>query len=64
MQPPQIRLSARHVGASVHTALEVETRFLRGPRAYEASGLPFHEDNQTIIKERFYLDKADRNTLR
>jgi hypothetical protein len=46
-----------------YTALEVETRFLRGPRAYEVSGIPFHEDNQTVIKERFYLDKADRNTL-
>ena len=50
-------------GDGKYTALEVETRFLRGPRAYEASGMPFHEDNQTIIKERFYLDKADRNTL-
>src|SRR3984957_16924365 len=50
-------------GDGKYTALEVETRFLRGPRAYEASGLPFHEDNQTIIKERFYLDKADRNTM-
>jgi hypothetical protein len=25
--------------------------------------IPFHEDNQTVIKERFYLDKVDRNTL-
>jgi hypothetical protein len=36
---------------------------LRGPRAYENSGIPFHENNQTIIKERFYLDKANHNTL-
>ena len=50
-------------GDGKYDALEVETRFLRGPRAYEASGIPFHEDNQTVIKERFYLDKADRNTL-
>jgi hypothetical protein len=50
-------------GEGKYTALEVETRFLRGPRAYEVSGVPFHKDNQTIIKERFYLDKADRNTL-
>ena len=50
-------------GDGKYTALEVETRFLRGPRAYEASGIPFHEDNQTVIKERFYLDKADRHTL-
>src|ERR1700756_2227355 len=39
-----------------YTMLEVETRFLRGPRAYEVTGIPFHEDNQTILKERFYLD--------
>ena len=50
-------------GDGKYDALEVETRFLKGPRAYEASGIPFHEDNETIIKERFYLDKADRNTL-
>src|SRR6516164_1408523 len=50
-------------GEGKYTALEVETRFLRGPRAYEVSGVPFHKDNQTIIRERFYLDKADRNTL-
>jgi hypothetical protein len=43
--------------------LEIETRFLRGPRAYDPSGLPFHEDNQTVVKERLYLDKADRNTM-
>jgi hypothetical protein len=23
----------------------------------------FHEDNQTVIKERFYLDRLDRNPL-
>ena len=50
-------------GDGKYTALEVETRFLRGPRAYEASGMPFHEDNETVIKERFWLDKNDRNTL-
>ena len=50
-------------GEGKYTALEVETRFLRGPRAYEVSGLPFDKDNRTIIKERFYLDKADHNVL-
>ncbi|HLH96416.1 MAG TPA: hypothetical protein VKW08_14975 [Xanthobacteraceae bacterium] len=44
-------------------SLEVETRFFRGPRAYDASGLPLARDNQSIIKERFHLDAADRNTL-
>ena len=50
-------------GDGKYDALEVETRFLRGIRAYEVSGIPFHEDNQTVIKERFYLDKADANVL-
>jgi hypothetical protein len=50
-------------GDGKYDVLEVETRFLRGPRAYEVSGIPFHEDNQTVVKERFYLDKADKNTI-
>jgi len=43
--------------------LEVETRFLKLPRSYDISGVPFHSDGQAIIKERIYLDKADRNML-
>jgi hypothetical protein len=46
-----------------YTTLEVETRFLRLPRGYDTSGLPFHADGQAVIKERIYLDKNDRNTL-
>jgi hypothetical protein len=44
-------------------ALIVETRGMKGPRAYENTGIPFHEDNQTIIRERLYLDKTDPNML-
>jgi hypothetical protein len=43
--------------------LEVETRNLKGPRALDPTGLPLHEDNQTIVKERIYLDKAEPNLL-
>jgi hypothetical protein len=43
--------------------LEVETRDLKGPRAFDASGIPLHADNQTVIKERIYLDKANSNIL-
>ena len=43
--------------------LVVETRALRGPRAYDSTGIPFHKDNQTIIKERIYLDPANKDTL-
>jgi hypothetical protein len=50
-------------GSGRYDVLEVETRFLKGPRVYDASGLPFHRDNQAIFKERFFLDKADRNLL-
>ncbi len=46
------------------TALVAETRGFKGPRTYEASGLRLHDDNQTIIKERFSLDPADRTILR
>jgi hypothetical protein len=44
-------------------ALEVETRALKGPRNLDASGLPLHPDNATIIKERIFLDPANRNRL-
>ena len=43
--------------------LEVETRGLKGPRIYEIRGLPLHRDNQSVFKERFYLDKNDPNLL-
>jgi len=41
----------------------VETRDLEGPRVFDPTGLPLHADNQTIIKERFYSDKANRDVL-
>jgi hypothetical protein len=43
--------------------LEIETRALRLPRAYDPSGLPFHEDGKTVVKERVYLDKTKSDTL-
>jgi hypothetical protein len=45
-----------------HT-LEIETRGLKSPRAYDASGLPFHKDGQTVIKERIHLDTAEKSFL-
>jgi hypothetical protein len=51
-------------GDGRYDLLEVETRHLKGPRTYDASGIPFHRDNQTVIKERIFIDKADRNLLR
>ena len=43
--------------------LEVETRNFKGPRALDASGLPLHGDNQTIVKERLYLDESNDDVL-
>jgi hypothetical protein len=43
--------------------LEVETRNMKGPRDFETSGLPVHEDNQTVVKEKIFLDKANKDIL-
>ena len=50
-------------GDGHYDVLEVETRDFKGPRAYDATGLPLHVDNQSVFKERFFLDKADPNLL-
>lgn len=43
--------------------LEVETRNFKGPRTYENSGLPLHPDNESVIRERIYLDKDNADLL-
>ena len=50
-------------GDGTYDLLEVETRGFKGPRAYDATGLPLAFDNQSVFKERFHLDKADPNIL-
>jgi hypothetical protein len=50
-------------GDGKYDVLEVETRSFTGPRAYDASGIPLHDDNQTVVRERLYLDKNDANIL-
>jgi hypothetical protein len=50
-------------GDGRYDLLEVETRYLKGPRVYDGTGLPLHHDNQSVIRERIYLDKVDRNVL-
>jgi hypothetical protein len=50
-------------GTGRYDTLEVETRDMKGPRAYDTSGLPLHMDNRTIVKERIYLDKSDPNLM-
>jgi hypothetical protein len=50
-------------GDGRYDTLEIETRGFTGPRVYDDSGLPLHRDNQSVIKERLYLDPADRNLM-
>jgi hypothetical protein len=47
-----------------YDTLEIETSNFKGPRAIDLSGIPLHEDNQTVIQERIFLDKTDKNLLR
>jgi hypothetical protein len=51
-------------GDGVYDVLEVETRGpFKGPRAYDATGLPLHFDNESTFKERIFIDKNDPNIL-
>src|SRR5712691_8919757 len=51
-------------GDGVYDVLEVETRGpFKGTRAYDATGLPLHFDNDSTFKERIFLDKNDPNLL-
>ena len=51
-------------GSGRYDVLEVETRGpFKGPRAYDATGLPLAFDNQSVFKERFHLDKKNPNIL-
>jgi hypothetical protein len=46
-----------------YATLDVETRGLKGPRTFDASGIRMHDDDQTVVKERIHLDSADENIL-
>jgi hypothetical protein len=50
-------------GGGRYGALEVETRNLKNPRTFDPSGLPVHKDGETLVKERFYLDKTNPDIL-
>ena len=50
-------------GDGRYDVLEAETRHLKGPRTLEPSGIPLHDDNATVIKERIFLDKSDPGLL-
>jgi hypothetical protein len=50
-------------GDGKYDVLAVETRNFKGPRTFDESGLLLHSDNETIVKERIYLDKKDPRIL-
>jgi hypothetical protein len=50
-------------GDGRYDTLVVETRGMKHPRSYESSGIPLHEDNQAVIKEKFYVDPANPKQL-
>lgn len=50
-------------GTGRYNLLEVETRNMKGPRTFDPSGIPLHKDNQTVVKERIYLDKTNPDIL-
>jgi hypothetical protein len=43
--------------------LQIETRTFKGPRTFETSGLPLHGDNQSVVRERIFLDPSNKDLL-
>jgi hypothetical protein len=43
--------------------LVVETRGFKGPRVFDATGIPMHTNNKTVIKERIFLDQVNHDLL-
>jgi hypothetical protein len=50
-------------GDGRYDALDIETRNFKGPRVFESTGLPLASDNHTVVKERVYLDKDNKDVL-
>jgi hypothetical protein len=50
-------------GDGRYDTLELETRNIRSPHQWDLTGMPMADDNQTVIKERFFLDKDNRDIL-
>src|SRR5436190_5243329 len=43
--------------------LVIETRGIKGPHTYDASGIPFHKDGEAVVTEKLYVDKTNPNIL-
>jgi hypothetical protein len=50
-------------GDGKYDTLIAETRFMKGPRTFDSTGIPMHADNQTVVKERISIDKTNPNVL-
>jgi hypothetical protein len=50
-------------GSGRYDTLEIATRNLRGPRTWDQTGMPTAADDEGVIQERLYLDKADPDTM-
>ena len=50
-------------GDGRYDTLLIETRGIKGPHTYDASGIPFHKDSEAIVTEKVYADKADPDIL-
>jgi hypothetical protein len=43
--------------------LEIETRYVKGPRTFDQTGLPMADDNGAVFKERLFIDKTNPSIL-
>jgi hypothetical protein len=50
-------------GDGRYDVLEIETRNFKGPRAMDSTGLPLHQDNESVVQERLYLDSKNKDLL-
>jgi hypothetical protein len=50
-------------GDGRYDTLDIETRNFKGPRTVESTGIPLSEDNETVVKEKIYLDKANSDVM-
>ncbi|HEY7298822.1 MAG TPA: hypothetical protein VH684_13020 [Xanthobacteraceae bacterium] len=50
-------------GDGRYDELRVETRNFRGPRVFDPTGIPLAKDNETVVRERFFIDKQNPDIL-
>jgi len=50
-------------GKGRYDTLHIETRYIKGPRSYGTSGIPFHDDEETVVKERISLDQSNPSVM-